>query len=298
MKGTRQPILKRITKWVTSPQGGNGVPPQGNTYWFYSSPGIGKTSLAHSICANLYNQKRLTGAFFCKKDDPNLRELRNILPSLIDGLARLFPLFQSLVAECLRNDRNLTLMSMKYTLLLDFISKLPRHPKHALVFLIDALDECGNDKSRPALLEALTKAAAEAPWLKIVITSRPEADIKCFFDAPHTSLHLQYDLAADKNASSNLRIFAKERFCWVASKQYLPTSWPEQLLFNRVTSRAAGLFIFIETIALDLERCNDPTEFLRAILQDVASTGVTPLYELYSNILQARIVLLYNCILQ
>jgi NACHT domain len=289
MEGTRQSILRGIMDWVTTPQEGNGVP-QSNTYWFYGSPGIGKTSLAHSICAILHDREQLAGAFFCRRDDPKLGKPRNILPTLIEKLAGIFPAFRHIVAERLRSDRNLTPESMKHTLLLDFIGKLPRHPKHALVFVIDALDECGNDQSRPALLDALTKAAAQAPWLRVIITSRPEADIKRFFDAPHASLHLRCDLVADENASSDLRIFSEERFRRVASKRYLHTSWPEQSLFNGITSRAAGLFIFIETIALDLERCKDPTEFLKAILQDVAGTGLTPLYGLYSNILQARIV--------
>jgi DNA replication protein DnaC len=57
MKGTRQSILNRIIAWVANSQ-------EGNTYWFYGSPGIGKTSLAHSICETLHDRKHLAGAFF------------------------------------------------------------------------------------------------------------------------------------------------------------------------------------------------------------------------------------------
>src|SRR5258706_7905034 len=91
MEGTRQFILNRIMAWVADPQEGND---RNNTHWFYGSPGIGKTSLAHSICASLHRQKQLAGAFFCRRDDPNLSKHRNILPTLINKLAETFPPFR------------------------------------------------------------------------------------------------------------------------------------------------------------------------------------------------------------
>ena len=48
MDGTRQSLLNQIVDWVANKSG------QENAYWCYSSPGIGKTSLAHLICASLH----------------------------------------------------------------------------------------------------------------------------------------------------------------------------------------------------------------------------------------------------
>ena len=77
----------------------------------------------------------------------------------------------------------------------------------------------------------------------------------------------------------------------MASKRFLLSPWPERPLFDQVISQAAGLFVFIETIARALEQCEDhPTEHLKAMLQDSAGTGLTSLYGLYSRILKARIV--------
>ncbi len=69
---------------------------------------------------------------------------------------------------------------------------------------------------------------------------------------------------------------------------FLQSPWPEQSLLEGVISRAAGLFIFIETLALALEHCDDPTELLKATLLDSASPGLTSLYGLYSSIVKAR----------
>ena len=203
MDGTRQSLLNHIVEWVAN-KTGQGNAPQKNTYWFYGSPGIGKTSLAHSICASLHERNHLAGAFFCRRDDPNLSEPINILPTFIHKLAIIFPPFRIIVAKHLRSDPNLTPESMKGSLFLDFIRSLPRHPEHTLVFVVDALDECGDAQSRPRLLKVLTNAAAQAPWLKIIITSRTEVDIQHFFDTLTQSSYSSYNLATDQDTSADL----------------------------------------------------------------------------------------------
>ena len=289
MDGTRQSLLNQISDWVANKSGQEKVL-QRNVYWLYGSPGIGKTSLAHSICANLHERNHLAGAFFCRRDDPNLSEPINILPTFIHKLASIFPPFRTIVAKHLRDDPNLTPESMKGSLFLDFIRSLPRQPEHTLVFVIDALDECGDTKSRPRLLKVLTNAAAQALWLKIIITSRPEVDIQHFFDTLTQPSYIPYDLATDQDASGDLRAFAQSQFDSVASVWHFDTPWPKESDFNRVISRANGLFIYIKTLVLSIERYEDPEESLKEALQDSAGTGLESLFTLYSNILTAQIV--------
>ncbi len=93
MDGTRQSLLNHIVDWVSN-KSGQENDQQSNTYWFYGSPGIGKTSLAHSICASLHERNHLAGAFFCRRDDPSLSNHMNILPTFIHQLAILFPPFR------------------------------------------------------------------------------------------------------------------------------------------------------------------------------------------------------------
>jgi len=62
MGGTREYILNQITAWVTDGPGQEDVP-QSTPYWIYGLPGIGKTSLAHSICEKLDGRKQFAGAF-------------------------------------------------------------------------------------------------------------------------------------------------------------------------------------------------------------------------------------------
>ena len=185
MDGTRQSLLNHVTDWVANKSAQEDVL-HSNTYWFYGSPGIGKTSLAHSICANLHEQNRLAGAIFCRRDDPDLSKPMNILPTFIHKLAMIFPPFRSIVAKRLRDDPNLTPESMKGALILDFIRSLPHHPGHTLAFVIDAFDECGNHRSRSGILKVLIDTAARALWLKIVIHQQNRSRYPTFLQYSHT----------------------------------------------------------------------------------------------------------------
>ena len=147
-----------------------------------------------------------------------------------------------------------------------------------------------NAATRTAVYPFLTDAAAQVEWLRIIITSRPEVDIQRFFDTVHTRSHVSYDLAKDERAGPDLRIFAKALFDRVASKRHLQSPWPEPSRFDQIISRAAGLFIFVKTVALALKHCEDPTAFLEVTLEDPAGSGLSSLYGLYSSILKARIL--------
>ena len=287
MEGTRQSLLNQIMDWAANRSGQENVL-QSNTYWCYGSPGIGKTSLAHSICKRLHEGNHLAGAFFCRRDDPNLSEPVNILPTFIHKLAMIIPPFRTIVAQHLHDDPNLTQGLINGSLFLDFLRALPRHPDNTLIFVIDAFDECGNARSRPGILKGLTDAAAQVPWLKIIITSRTEVDIQHFFDQLTQSSHLRYDLVTDQDASADLRAFARSEFDLVIKDWHIPSPWPEESDFNKVISRAKGLFIFIKTLVLALELFEDPKESLKEALQESAGTGLESLYELYSSILKAQ----------
>ena len=60
------------------------------------------------------------------------------------------------------------------------------------------------------------------------------------------------------------------------------------MLFDGVIIQANGLFIFIRTLVLALEQCEDPEETLKAALQNSTGPGLKPLYNLYSSILKTQ----------
>jgi len=283
MEGTREFVLNQIVAWVTNGPGQEGVD-RSTPYWIYGLPGIGKTSLAHSICKRLDQRKLLAGAFFCRRDDTNLSKPRNVLPTLIYQLAKTSPRFRIIVTEHLHKNQHMTPQSMQDNLFIQFIRSIPCHSNpETLVVVIDALDECGNTQSRADILKVLIDAAALASWLKIIITSRLEVDIMRALGTAE-----KYDLGTDQGATADLQTFAQRQLHLVASRWNLPTPWPVESLLNSVVLRANGLFIFIKTLVLALKKGQDPEERLKEALQGSDSTGSESLYSLYSSIVKAH----------
>jgi len=283
MEGTRNSILNQIITWVNHGPSQEGVD-QSTPYWIYSLPGIGKTSLAHSLCEKLEERKQFAGVFFCWRDDTNSSKPRNILPTLIYQLAETSPLFWSIVTKHLCENPHITPQSMQDTLFLKFIHSIPCHSNpDTLIVVIDTLDKCGNPQSHADILKVLIDAAALAPWLKIIITSRPEVNITCSLGTA-----VKYDLGTDQEATADLRTFAWHQLNLLASACHLPNPWPEESLFSRLVLQANGFFIFIKTLVLTLEKCEDPEESLKEILQGPATASLESLYKLYSSILKVH----------
>src|SRR5450432_2153729 len=181
MEGTRITVLNDAVAWAlrrdTPPNGSNAE----NIYWLYGSPGLGKTSFANSLCERLHRTKNLGGSFFCKRDDPILRQPKRVLPTLISKLAEMWSPYRKLVAQALQDDPQLNPDSAGGEILLKLLKSLQKRPPSTFVLVIDALDECGESDTRKPLLKSLLETCFQVPWLKIIVTSRPETDIEGFF---------------------------------------------------------------------------------------------------------------------
>ncbi|KIM24838.1 hypothetical protein M408DRAFT_331512 [Serendipita vermifera MAFF 305830] len=279
MEGTRTTLLDGIIAWAkgdiiqVTPADSSGA---NNIYWLYGMPGIGKTSVAHSICQRLHKGGYLGGSFFCRRDDPTLREPKRVLPTLISKLAAMWGPYRTLVAQALRDDPQLNPDSTSGELLLKPLQSLRRHPVHSLVLVIDALDECGDAEARKKLLNSLREASRRVSWLKIIVTSRPEADIQTSFKSSGDPC-----LEVDDQNDQDIRYFAEQRILSLIQSHSLPDEWPGPIRFDQIIQRAGGLFIYVETIIRLLKASKDPNKSLNRVLngkQEDASAGLHNLY--------------------
>ncbi|PVF92453.1 WD40 repeat-like protein [Serendipita vermifera] len=293
MDGTREALLNNIVEWALRPSAvtsvSQGAGPE-SVYWLYGIPGVGKTSVAHSICARLHEKKRLGGSFFCRRDDPNLSNAYYVLPTLICKLAGMWRPYKRLIAEKLRNDEHLNRSTAGNALFSQLITSLQVHPSHTLVLVIDALDECGESQGRNSILSSLFTASTRVHWLKVIITSRQEQDIESYFGRSDAIGHfLSKDLKTDDRTQDDIKSFIRNKFSIIASSHHLEPDWPGDALRDIIVSRSGGLFIFVDTLWRLLKDGLDPDDRLMQALSKTSGDTLTSLYDLYSTAIDGRV---------
>jgi hypothetical protein len=288
MKDTRKLILDHIVSWAATPSESNnpsnGSAPK-NIFWLYGSPGLGKTSVANSLCHRLHESRNLGGTFFCRRDDPILCDPNRVLPTLLYRLTWMWNPYRDLVVQALRGDPNLNPDWTGCQLLLRHLYSLQSRPRTALVLMIDALDESGDPRTRAPLLKCLSEICVRIDWLKIVVTSRPEHDISLFFQKLGLVGH---DLSMDVQAYQDIRLFTKYRMASLAEQYCLPSYWPGESRLEQIARRSGGLFIFVETLYQFLDD-PDPELLLNQVLSGTFGEADAELHKLYSTAIAMRI---------
>ncbi|MEC7000809.1 MAG: NACHT domain-containing protein, partial [Actinomycetota bacterium] len=180
-QGSRQWALDDLETWRTAPAGGSITLSSGETveagpmFWLKGGPGTGKTVWSAKVC-ELHQKDGIVAAHhFCRHSDAQTSDPRRMLRSIAAQLAHSVPgyaagacdsdaledLFQALIAEPLRQ------------------VPTPAAAAHRVI-LIDALDEC-EAGGKNALLDLVATKFGQAgvlpPWLRLVVTSRPDGDI-------------------------------------------------------------------------------------------------------------------------
>ena len=192
MKGTRVQVLSDIETWIKNLNG-----PQ--IFWLTGGAGTGKSAIAWTICWRAADDPTimLGGSFFCSRSTGSAtqRDVRCVIPTLAQLLARQSLEYSKALAEELARNPDVLRKQVKAQ-----IEQLLYKPLLALkssrvpiVFVIDALDECGGLPGAPGaaddaeshrivseMLEALVALANFAVKLpvKFLVTSRPETHIR------------------------------------------------------------------------------------------------------------------------
>jgi len=158
--------------------------------------GTGKTSIAKTVCeqASADNDIVLGGSFFCSRSTgvAAQRDIRCVIPTLAQLLARNYTEFRLALAETIHDD----MQHKEVTAQVEYLLRAPlsalKSSDSPILFVIDALDECGGETNDSMLddnqchavvtsmLEALVSLTQSEPKLpiKFIVTSRPEAQIR------------------------------------------------------------------------------------------------------------------------
>ncbi|KAG8738853.1 hypothetical protein FRC10_006424, partial [Ceratobasidium sp. 414] len=238
--GTRVDIINEIVAWVQRSDAGPSLA------WVQGLAGLGKSSIATSVCRQLDEQHALASSFFCKRDNPELREPRRVLTTIIYGLARRWEAYGEAVVAVLREDPDLH--SKHIQPLYDALVAKPlqglteaKQPTGTPVVVVDALDECGDNTTRKQLLACLRGMSQLVPSLKVIVTSRPDVDIQEFFSRSSAGRFTEYNVL-NYDALGDIRIFVRDKLADMSRVD----NWPQDAV-ERLAQRSSGLFIWAHT---------------------------------------------------
>jgi len=259
-------------------------------FWLAGMAGTGKTSIAVTLCRMLQDDAEIVlgGTFFCSRSAGAISrtEVRRILPTLSVCLAGRYPEFGSvLLGELIADDRAV------HKPVCDQIGSLLVKPLVALskttrtmVFVIDALDECSNEREVAQLLATIADLTCDVT-VKFILTSRPEMHIRGTPIAnPELNTILQLHTISEEEVMSDIRLYITSTLRAAAPD----SSWFTNDDIGALTRLSHGLFIFASTVlkyVLDPDNDDDRAERLGkaisvATKRTAATTTMDKIYEL------------------
>ncbi|QRW06711.1 hypothetical protein RhiLY_05710 [Ceratobasidium sp. AG-Ba] len=273
LDGTRVSIIHKLTAWVTE-KGTSAM-----LAWVHGLAGLGKSSIMTSVCRQLNDQGLLAGSFFCNRDSPELRDPRQVLTTLVFELAQHWDAYGVAVSEAIRKNVGLHLKHIQplYEILVARPWKAISQedwPPGTLALVVDALDESGDIVERQQLLACLRDMSQVMPFVRIIIASRPENDIRSFFISTDTSWYLEINLL-QYDAGQDIHRFVQQSLSSLSSVE----GWPSNAT-DLLAARAGGVFIWARTACAYILSGLDRVKRLKLLTEGRHLVAIDKLYEI------------------
>jgi len=294
LTGTRVAILDKIEAWTRDFT-------KSPVYWLNGLAGTGKSAIAQTTAKRLLADGRLGASFFCTRDFKDHSNLKLIFPTLSFQLACRYPGFQSALIPLLRSNPEIKSGSLYNQMDILIVTPLREQKDISMVIVIDALDECTDDKPQSAILSVIGQLIGKIPNIKFFITGRPEPRIQSGFHLkllkPYTEIFILHTVD-QLSVNTDIKQFLEVELSGLAQKRQL-TEWPSDNQIDILCKRAAGLFVYaVATVKFLDHRVHSPEQQLSRITTLPTSTtfeggirfkNMTTLDSLYSSILHTAL---------
>jgi AAA ATPase domain len=293
-EGTRVSILAEIMSWFESTE--NGTPP---IYWLVGLAGIGKSTIAKTVAERADKRpekdRMLGGSFFFSRSDAPLRNPNLVFSTLAFQLAQADNEFKNIIGEAVQQDATLghkEPLAQFEGLILKPLNELNSHRRTTLIVL-DALDEC-EERGAATILQLLLAHVSRLPFLRILITSRPEPHISLVFsEARNLAKRILHDIEASV-IEEDLRLYIRSELREIPKKLGLRSigDWTDGEI-DALVEKSGKLFIYAATSIRFIgdTRVRDPRGHLRLILdtqlrKESEATPYSQLDSLYVGVLR------------
>ena len=237
--------------------------------------GTGKSTIARTVAKLFADQSRLGASFFFKKGEGDRGNASRFFTTIATDLMTRVPEMKPGIREAVELDPAIaekTLRDQFDKLILLPLSNIQQTSLQdkELVIVIDALDECDQEKDIGAILRLLAQASEIRPFsLRILVTSRPEFPIRLGFkqmpDGTYQDLILHE--VARETIAQDITLFFKDELAKIREQRFLDPSWPGEQKIQTLVRMAVPLFIFAATVCRFLGEVNgNPKRRLKDIL--------------------------------
>lgn len=271
LPATRQDILRDIFTWMLHPSGRH------NILWLYGVAGAGKSTIATTVAKYFADLGRLGAFLTFDRAFPQRSHPSKVFKTIAYQLALSDASIGTSIAQAVNKDMKVIHSSLSDQfdkLLVNPLSSIPSLPGEGpIVFVLDALDECGQPADRERLIAVLAEQTKSLPSnLRFIITSRAENDIREAFESrPHIESR-ELGLISNDN-QLDIAAYFKFRLGEIRSKKKLLDlggEWPGEQAIQKLTRRACGLFVWAAT-ASDFIDAHNPVKRLELLLGEEGS---------------------------
>ncbi|MBQ8352659.1 MAG: toll/interleukin-1 receptor domain-containing protein [Clostridia bacterium] len=225
----RKEAFQKFEEFVASPK---------NFFWIKARPGCGKTAFS-SMLIWRYSEF-VAAAHFCKFNNSDRANPKYIISSIAYQLAGALPEYKKKLCELTGLESVFEKNAMRIFEYLLIEPTLDLHPSRPVVIVIDALDEC-SWRGDNELCKLLQRMRGRIPaWMKFVMTSRDEADIRRYLSLMATSYTL-----SDTETDDDLREYYRKQF---------PHAGEDKI--DVLVTKAEGSFLYASEIVKQIKEEN------------------------------------------
>ncbi|KAK6436473.1 hypothetical protein LTR95_007334 [Oleoguttula sp. CCFEE 5521] len=260
LQDTRTEVLKQIRAWVYGEEASC-------IFWLNGMAGTGKSTIARTVAEEFSRRKCLGASFFCARGGGDVSHAAMFFVSIANQLAIRQPNVKQHIGEAVQREPDIGSKSRteqwRQLIAQPLAKTIAQTPRPVVVLVIDALDECDNDRDMAGLVAVLAKAKdVTAVRLRVIITSRPEIPIREEFSDMPEIVHrdLLLHKVPREVVDADICLFFYDQLGKVKRRYRLPHEWPGIDCINQLVCVSAGLFIFAATACRFVQKCDMSAE--------------------------------------